>query len=465
MKNLNHAVNKSILLYIIGCFCFVFFALASIILGFYIVLNYGEHNFSIRLIILSFAGWLLLWEIIKSFNFKANLPDSYHYITYQDYPILFELITEVTRNLNLSPIKDVYICADATAAVFIQPQLRNILFEPKRYLVIGLGFLTQMDDDEIRAVLYHEFGHYVQSEMKYSISVYTIGQFSRSFISVKETKKDSVWQQQYKFQLLLFTYFTLWACKRINKYYKLLVKQMEYDADDVAVKYVKISILQRALLHAACIRYNYKVIQWGIKYLESKNIQVDSIYVALSLVGSYSRPSRNCLSGEVIKRVERLGNLVKEDLCQSTHNIRDFALKMIKSGHSQKQVCSAVQFAQWLRQGFDVYMKQKQFEKSVIVEIHLDNKRHKLPWFDVTYNILLDGKYLCVGNFIKGYDIVKKISPGTHVISAYAPSGIISRPFEFKVEAYNKYRIEMNYKYYFIKGVYDVFAEKINTIQ
>lgn len=45
----------------------------------------------------------------------------------------------------------------ATAAVFIQPQLRNLLFEPKRNLVIGMGFLTQMDDDEIRAVLYHEF--------------------------------------------------------------------------------------------------------------------------------------------------------------------------------------------------------------------------------------------------------------------------------------------------------------------
>lgn len=45
----------------------------------------------------------------------------------------------------------------ATAAVFIQPQLLNLLFEPKRNLVIGMGFLTQMDDYEIRAVLYHEF--------------------------------------------------------------------------------------------------------------------------------------------------------------------------------------------------------------------------------------------------------------------------------------------------------------------
>lgn len=462
MKNLNNEIHKSILLYIAGSFCFVIFALASIVFGFYIVLNYGEHNFSIRLLMLSFAGGLLLWEIVKSFKIKARIPDTYRYITYQEYPKLFDLIAEVTRNLNLSPIKDVYLCADATAAVFIQPQLRNILFEPKRYLVIGLGFLTQMDDDEIRAVLYHEFGHYVQSEMKYSLSVYTIGQFSRTFISVKEMKTDSVWQQQYKFQLLLFTYFTLWACKRINKYYKQLIKQMEYNADDVAIKYIERSTLQRALIHAACIRYNYKVMQWGIKQLEIQNIQVDSIYTALSLIGCYSRPSRKLLSDEVVKRVERLGKLENWDYGKSTYNIREYAMLIAKSQYCKKQVCSAVQFAQWLRQGFDVYIKQRQFERSVILEIHLDNKKHKLPWLEVTYNILLDGKELCVGNFVKGYTIIRKISPGTHIISVYAPSGIISTPFEFNVEAYNKYKIEMNYKYYFTKGVYDVFAEKIN---
>lgn len=59
---------------------------------------------------------------------------------------------------------------------------------------------------------------------------------------------------------------------------------MEYEADDVAAKYVGASTLQRALLHAACIRYNYEVIQWGLQQLQPQKIQVDNIYLALHFV-------------------------------------------------------------------------------------------------------------------------------------------------------------------------------------
>src|SRR5699024_5049816 len=104
-------------------------------------------------------------------------------------------------------------------------------------------------------------------------------------------------------------YFTIWICNRINRAYSKLAKQMEYDADDIAVKYVGGSTLQRALLHAACIRYNYEVLQWGLQQLQSQNIQVDNIYQALHYVGGYSRPSRRLLSSEVVRRVERIGKL------------------------------------------------------------------------------------------------------------------------------------------------------------
>lgn len=257
MDDLRKAINKSVMIYIAGCFCFVVVALISIYWGYYIIWNYGEHDFSMHMTVLSFGGCWLLWEMIKAFRFKTGLPESFLPVTNKDYPELFAIIEEITSALNLPPVDKVYLCPDVTAAVFIQPQLSNILLSPKRNLVIGMGFLTQLDDNEIRAILYHEFGHYVQTEMKSSLSVYTIGQFARSFLSIKELKKESTWQQQLKSQLLLFTYFTNWICNRINKDYAQLAKQMEYDADDVAVKYVGVPTLQRALLHAVCIRYNY----------------------------------------------------------------------------------------------------------------------------------------------------------------------------------------------------------------
>ena len=454
-------IHKSVMIYIIGCCCFVLVALTSLWFGYYVIRYHNEHELPLQLTIISLAGGLLLWEMFKSFRFKTSLPKTFKPITEQEYPALFDIINEVTTTLNLSPIRRVYISPDATAAVFIQPQLRNIIFEPKRNLVIGLGFLTQMDDEEIRAMLYHEFGHYVQEEMKNSISVYTIGQFSRSFVSIKELKKQKTWELQLKLQLLMFTYFAIWVCNRINKAYSQLAKQMEYDADDVAVKFVGASTLQRALLHAACIRYNYDVVQWGIQQLQSQNIQVDNQYLALSFVGNYSRPTRRLLSEEVVRRVERLGELESNNV-NASNTVLQSALFLIEDKKEVQQLCPAFQFAQWLRQGFAIYTQQRLLETSVELKIHLDKKKHKLPYFDGSYKILLDDKEIGTGNFIKGYTLKRKTSPGKHKLTAYAPSGIISTPLEFEVEQNKSYHIEMDYKLYAKDGIYDVFGEKIN---
>ncbi len=460
MNDLRQAINKSIMIYIVGCCCSVLVALASIWFGYYVIRYHDEHDLPAPLLILSFAGVLLLWEIAKAFRFRAKLPSNFHPIEAREYPALFAIIDEVTGNLHLSPIERVYVSPDATAAVFIQPQLRNLLFEPKRNLVIGMGFLTQMDDDEIRAVLYHEFGHYVQTEMKSSLSVYAVGQFSKSFVSIREMKKESTWQQQLKVQLLLFTYFTIWFCNRINKAYSQLAKQMEYDADDVAVKYVGAATLQRTLLHAACIRYNYEVLQWGLQQLVPQNIQVDNVYLALHFVGNYSRPSRRLLSEEVVRRVERLGELEVSDRV-ATSAVKQSELSLVEDRGEAQQRCPALRFALWLQQGFVIYTQQRLLETSVGLEIHLDKRKHKLPFFDASYKLLLDGKEIGIGNFIKGYTLRRKISPGKHKLTTNAPAGIISTPFEFEVEAGKSYRIEMDYKLYFKDGVYDVYGEKI----
>ena len=460
VKELKQDIHKSVMIYIIGCCCFVLVALASLWFGYYVIRNHNKHELPVQLTVISLAGGLLLWEMIKSFRFKTSLPKTFKPITEQEYPALFDIINEVTTTLNLSPIRKVYISPDATAAVFIQPQLRNLIFEPKRNLVVGLGFLTQMDDDEIRAMLYHEFGHYAQEEMKNSISVYTIGQFSRSFVSIKELKKQGAWEMQMKMQLLLFTYFAIWICNRINKAYSKLAKQMEYDADDVAVKHIGASTLQKALLHAACIRYNYEVVQWGMQQLQSQNIQVDNQYLALSFVGNYSRPTRRLLSEEVIKRVERLGRLETSNTVATT-TVQQSALLLAEDNGQTSQQCPALQFAQWLRQGFTIYVQQRLLETSVELEIHLDKRKHKLPYFDGSYKLLLDDKEIGTGNFIKGYTLKRKTSPGKHKLTAYAPSGIISTPFEFEVEQDKSYHIEMDYKLHAKDGIYDVFGNII----
>jgi hypothetical protein len=161
--------------------------------------------------------------------------------------------------------------------------------------------------------------------------------------------------------------------------------------------------------------------------------------------------------------VERLGELESNNVIAS-NTVQQSVLSLLVDNDEAQQLCSAYQFAQWLRQGFAIYTQQRLLETSVELEIHLDKRKHKLPYFDGSYKLLLDNKEIGTGNFIKGYTLKRRTSPGKHKLTVYAPSGIISTPFEFEVEQDKSYHIEMDYKLHAKDGIYDVFGEKINCI-
>lgn len=462
---LKRFLTRLLAVYVVGTFLFFLFALASVCFGYYLLAYRREHDLPLSLILISLAGVLLLWEMGKAFRVKAPLPENFRKISRCDYTALFDIIDEVTDKLELSPVHEVYVCPDANAAVFVQAKLRNLLLPARRNLVVGLGFLTQMDDDELRAVLYHEFGHYAQKEMQKSVSVYSAGRFARSFKTAENMRELGVFEMQTKTQLLLYTWFALGMCNRIDRAYSRLARQMEYDADDVAAKYVGTALLQRSLLHAACIRFNYGAVCWGVQCLQSEGIYIENPYQALQFVGRYSRPPRMLLSEEVIRRVERLGKLTPYCFAMSSTKVRKSIPAFLLPETPSFQAYRAEDFARWFRNIIDIYVEKCSDSISVRLEIHLDKRKHKIPYIDNFYEILLDGKKVGTGNFIKGYTLKRRTSPGKHIITVYAPNGIISTPFEFTVESRRVYRIEMDYKMLKKKnGLYDVFGSSICEI-
>ena len=163
-----------------------------------------------------------------------------------------------------------------------------------------------------------------------------------------------------------------------------------------------------------------------------------------------------------MRRVERLGELGVSDNV-TTNNVKRSALLLVENKEQSQLQCSALQFAQWLRHGFVIYTKQRLLETSVEIEIHLDKRKHKLPYLDSSYELLLDGKRIGKGNFVKGYTVKCRTSPGRHKLTTYALLGIISTPFEFEVEQNKSYHMEMDYKMYVKDGVCDLFVEKFSV--
>lgn len=452
-------------LYLIGCIGFGLMALASIAFGYGVIRYHDRLGWPLPWSLFALGGVLLLVEMIRSARFGRKLPENFRAVSRSECPALFELIDQVAARLKIDPPGKVWLSPDAVAAVFIQPRWINLLFRPKRQLVFGLGFLTQMDDDEIRAVLYHEFGHYTQQAMRSSVSVYSIGQFARSFAAIREPQKQGTWEILLRSQLLLFTLFTIRICRQIDRFYARPARQMEDDADEVARRYVGGTILQRALLHAACIHYNYDYLQWGIELLRQRGVSVDRPYQALEQLEQLIIPPRQALSREILRRVERLGPLRPLDPetgPAATCHIRMEILRLLASSPlSGLNRCQADRFATWLAEGFPRYLRKREAETAVALVIHLDPNRHRLPWFDASYTILLDGTAIGTGNFRKGYTIRRRTASGKHRLTVHAPSGVRSRPLDFEAVAGRCYRIEMDYSVSLKESLYDVFASSV----
>ena len=177
-------------------------------------------------------------------------------------------------------------------------------------------------------------------------------------------------------------------------------------------------------------------------------------------IGQYNHPTKDLLPAEIICRLERVGALSNiHPSCTST--VRDTTRRQIRRTNIEESTCSAVQFAEWLRDGVAIYQEQQRLSKSVVVNIHLAPKRHKLPYAEGKYNVLLDGQKVGMGNFIKGYTIKRHIAPGKHILTVYAPIGITMKPFEFDTYENSSYHIELDYTFHFKNSEYEILVEKI----
>lgn len=465
-KEAKRKIKREMFYFLLGCAAFVVLAVASVVYAYYVLFE-NAHDWPRQNAIWGVGGIWLLWEMGKAFCQCSPLPPEFREISASDYPEFFRLVREVTSELRLSDVTKVYVSPDVMAAVFIRPDLKSLFATSQRFLVVGAGLLTQLDDDELRAVLYHEFGHYAQKEMDDSAMVYRMGLFARDFIAIREMKKMGIWEMQLRNQYVLFSYFLDFICSRVNRSYATLSRNMEYEADDVAVENMGAATLQRALVHVAWLKYNYKVLLWGDARLKTQGVCVDDVYAALALVCRSRQYEKRVFGREIRMRLERLGSLEQKAAGRSTSTRvkSTFPVSLRPSCPAGAKVCPYGQFVSWMEQGLKVYAHLQDLKRAAKLEVHLEPHLHKLPYVEGKYHILLDGKSIGDGNFRKGYTLKCHTSPGRHVLSVAAISGIVATPLEFDVEAGCVYRIEMDFKLHYWQAVYEIFPKSIEKIK
>jgi heat shock protein HtpX len=167
---------------------FGFYALALTIAGLLLYLPYTQivhmNRIFIKPLIACIGGaCLILWSILPRIDrFEAPGPE----VTATGQPGLFQLIHEVAEAAGQQPPAHVYVTLEVNAWVTERGGMMG--FGSRRVMGIGLPLLQGLTVDELRAVIAHEFGHYVGGDTKLGPWVYkTRGAIERSLENLDES--------------------------------------------------------------------------------------------------------------------------------------------------------------------------------------------------------------------------------------------------------------------------------------
>lgn len=160
----------------IGVFWMVYlliltFAIFLIWAGVWVTIGIVTHYISVRTILLIIGGWVILggflWAILRSlFVFSKSEDPNRMEISESDAPKLFALIKEISESAGEKMPKHVYVSPYVNACVFYDRPLRNLLFNGRKNLEVGLGLLFGLNRQELKAIIAHEYGHFGQKSMR-----------------------------------------------------------------------------------------------------------------------------------------------------------------------------------------------------------------------------------------------------------------------------------------------------------
>jgi Zn-dependent protease with chaperone function len=248
-------------------------------------------------------GVLILVFLVK-FAFQSNNADRSHLfeITRDEEPKLFAMIEEIVNEVGTHFPKKVFLSADVNASVFYDSSFWSMFLPVRKNLQIGMGLVNSVTEDELRAILAHEFGHFSQRTMKIGSYVYNVNRIIFNLL-----EENGSFDRVVRSWAEISGYFAIfvaiganviggvqWTLKKlygaVNKSHMGLSREMEFQADEIAAGVtgpgpLKSSLLRMDLADHAFNNvagfYNGRIAD-GLK---SENFYRDHLLVMQTLAG------------------------------------------------------------------------------------------------------------------------------------------------------------------------------------
>lgn len=244
---------------------------------------------------------LFFFAIKFVFKLKNPVPNNRIPVSKESQPSLFEFIDKVCKETGAAKPGTIYVDPDVNAYVNYRNIWLSLFFPVKKDLTIGLGLVGCLNISEFKAVMAHEFGHFAQRTMKIGSYINSANTIIHDMIFVRD-KWDNTLEQwkQADFRLSFPAWIlspVIWIIRQIlhlfylflNFMYSQLSKEMEFNADKVAVSSAGSDAIISGLW-----KLDFAVNHWNgsmnsAYLLSQKSLFTSNIYTHFNL--SYNRES------------------------------------------------------------------------------------------------------------------------------------------------------------------------------
>ncbi len=312
-----------LIVYLIFAACSVALSLFCLWAALEIIVN--APAFMTILIALGIASFGLLISIfLFKFIFSSNKVDRSDLVEVfsDEEPELFNMIQDIVDKVQTQFPKRVYFSNDVNAAVFYDSTFWSMFFPIKKNLQIGIGLINTVSQEELKAILAHEFGHFSQRSMKVGSYVYNANKimFNMLYENESYSKLISFWSSIHAIITLLIwvvikvVTFMQWVLKLIygliNKSHSALSREMEFHADEVAASVTGSQPLIDVLLRLNLADYalNSVLAFYGeliAKNLKSENVYKEQFWVMTFLAAKDKLPTKDNLPLVTTKFLDR----------------------------------------------------------------------------------------------------------------------------------------------------------------
>jgi Zn-dependent protease with chaperone function len=206
--------------------------------------------------IIASGGMFFIFLVKFIFIVKKDENVLRYEITPEEHPKLFEFINKITDEVKAPKPQKIFLIPDVNASVFYNSSFWSMFLPVRKNLQIGLGLVNSVNISEFKAIMAHEFGHFSQRSMKLGSYVYTVNHIIYNLVYMRDrwdqaldswSRIGSEWgtgnvfaffAMPTRFLVSLIRKILEALYKFINKRYMGLSREMEYNADLMAVSAV-----------------------------------------------------------------------------------------------------------------------------------------------------------------------------------------------------------------------------------